>query len=334
MSEIPQVCFDKILPSEMNRPASGSIVQIGIGTARAAFQLGKLWPNGSVIKIKFMGGSTAQRDMVKKYAVEWTEHANLKFEFVTSGTTQVRISFEDLGAWSYVGTDSLNIPSNEATMNFGWLDQGVILHEFGHMIGMIHEHQNPRSNPIKWNRDQVIKDLSGPPNNWDMDTIEFNLFEKYEVSQINGSDFDPKSVMLYSFPKSWTTDGFQTQPNEVLSSVDKAFARAVYPSSSVKIVDLPIIEYHKAEISKPGQEDLYSFEVKTSARYTIETDGRTNLVMNLYGPGGNLVAKDDDSGLYKNPRIVAELLPGKYMIQIRHYSETGKGAYAIKVLKN
>src|SRR3546814_5272957 len=80
------------------------------------------------------------------------QYANLEFEFVSSANAQVRIAFNDDGAWSYVGTDALGIPANQPTMNFGWLDQGVVQHEFGHMIGMIHEHQNPRDNPIQWDK--------------------------------------------------------------------------------------------------------------------------------------------------------------------------------------
>ena len=59
-------------------------------------------------------------------------------------------------------------------MNFGWIVGGkkeedirsVVLHEFGHALGAIHEHLSPMAD-IPWDRDAVYKDLSGPPNNWD-----------------------------------------------------------------------------------------------------------------------------------------------------------------------
>ncbi len=53
----------------------------------------------------------------------------------------------------------------------------MVLHEFGHTLGLIHEHQNP-NRPINWNRAAVIADLSGPPNNWDEETIENNIFKR------------------------------------------------------------------------------------------------------------------------------------------------------------
>lgn len=221
-------------------------------------------------------------------------------------------------------------------MNFGWVDEGVILHEFGHMIGMIHEHQNPRDNPIQWNKPVVNAALSGPPNLWDQDTIDHNMYAKYDVNQINGSALDPKSVMLYSFPATWTTSGFHTEPNEVLSAVDKEFGKRVYPSgTTVAPVELSVFEGGtEADIGQPGEEDLFQFKARTAGRYTVETEGATDLVMTLFGPGGGLIAQDDDSGVGRNPRIVTELTPGTYTVQVRHFNAaSGTGKYVIKAVK-
>jgi tyrosinase len=56
--------------------------------------------------------------------------------------------------------------------------------------------------------------------------------------------------------------------------------------------------------------------------------------MTLLGPGGGMVAQDDDSGVDRNPRIVSDLTPGNYAVQVRHYNASGgTGRYAIKVTK-
>ena len=83
----------------------------------------------------------------------------------------------------------------------------VVLHEFGHALGLIHEHQNPE-NAIVWNRDAVIRDLSGPPNNWSLPVIESNMFEQYAKAEVLGTPVDKDSIMMYPIPKNWTSNGF------------------------------------------------------------------------------------------------------------------------------
>jgi hypothetical protein len=121
-------------------------------------------------------------------------------------------------------------------MNYGWLTPDstedevnrVVLHEFGHALGLIHEHQNPAGG-IKWNRDAVIRDLSGPPNNWDLETIEHNMFRAVEKQESNYTSLDPQSIMMYSLPSRWTLDGFSVGLNNGLSAKDKEFIRQQYP---------------------------------------------------------------------------------------------------------
>lgn len=333
MARTDKVCFDRILPSELNRPLSDKLIELSVGRARAVFFASKLWPNGSILDIGFLGGTSDQHDMVRSIAPQWTNYANLTFNFVNTANAQIRISFEDDGAWSFVGTDALGI-ANQATMNFGWLDESVILHEFGHMIGMVHEHQNPIDNPIKWNRAEVINALSGPPNNWDLASIEHNVFRRYELGQINGSSFDPDSIMLYSFPAIWTLDGFSTDFNPSLSEVDKEFASRVYPSNDNEVVELPVLEGFVGRIGEPGEEDLYKFTVDETNTFVIETKGNTDLVMTLFSADNTIIAQDDDSGISRNSKIAMELAPGEYTIQIRHYNESrGVGDYTISVVK-
>ena len=46
---------------------------------------------------------------------------------------------------------------------------------------------------------QVIRDLSGPPNYWDMDRIENNMFRRYKRSDLDGSLYDADSIMHYRY---------------------------------------------------------------------------------------------------------------------------------------
>ena len=147
--------------------------------------------------------------------------------------------------------------------------------------------------------------------------------------------------MLYAFPGAWTVSGQGTHANEILSNLDKGFIGGTdaYPRGVVPDpVEIPVIDQSgvPARIGKPGEEDMFIFKATTGSRYTIETSGQTDVVMKLYGPDNrtNLVAQDDDGGMGYNSRIVANLMPGDYFVQIRHYNTNhGTGDYQIKVTK-
>ena len=98
--------------------------------------------------------NTIQQNKVKTVVQEWEKYANVKFTFVATGKATIRITFDPAsGSWSYVGNEVALIKPNEATMNLGWIgsssttitadEKGVILHEFGHTLGLMHEHQSP-----------------------------------------------------------------------------------------------------------------------------------------------------------------------------------------------
>jgi len=344
-TQYPKVCFDRYLPpypyqprpelSDARRMASAS------PAVRAAILFAKQWTNNSTLRVRFMGGTAAQQKIVKDFAPKWSDDANIRFDFNNASNAEIRISFDpNDGAWSYLGKDCLGIPLNQATMNLGWQDEGVVLHEFGHTLGLIHEHQNPAGG-IQWNRDNVIRDLSGDPNRWDLETIEHNMFEKYSQSVIRGTTLDKLSIMLYAIPKTWTTDGFFSEPNEVLSATDKSFIGSAngYPKSTPVVAgptELSVAELTptQASIGAAGEQDLFKFSATKAGRYTVETMGSTDVIMSLFGPNSQTqqIAQDDDSGEGSNAKIIADLVPGNYFVQVRHYNTAGgTGTYSIRV---
>ncbi|MCE5290727.1 MAG: M12 family metallopeptidase [Nocardiaceae bacterium] len=197
------------------------------------------WRTGEEITVRFLEGAPDLKRRVREVAEQWTgeKMANLTLKFVDKGPADIRVAFvKGNGSWSYLGTVCQQIPANQPTMNYGWLTptssddevRRVVLHEFGHALGLIHEHQNP-NRPIKWNRAAVIADLSGPPNNWDPATIENNMFKKYDPSELASTPVDAESIMMYPIPKSWTLDGFSAGMNRALSPTDVELIRAQYP---------------------------------------------------------------------------------------------------------
>jgi hypothetical protein len=206
---------------------------------RGAILNGAKWNPGETIKIRFLDGDVSLQERVKEVALEWTQFANLNLVFVEQAPAPIRIAFEQgQGSWSYLGTQCRQIKEPEPTMNYGWLTPSstdeelrkVVLHEFGHALGLIHEHQNPQGG-IKWNEAAVINDLSGPPNNWNEQQIRDNMFAKYEG--VTATNVDSESIMLYPVPMSWTLPDesgkqFSSDTNSVLSNVDKDFIRQCY----------------------------------------------------------------------------------------------------------
>jgi len=90
----------------------------------------------------------------------------------------------------------------------------------------------------------------------------------------------------------------------------------------------------QASIGRPGETDLYRFEAQAAGRFTIETQGQTDVVMSLYGPNNLaiLVAENDDIGPgNRNARIESNLTGGTYYARVRHFSPQSTGAYSISV---
>lgn len=229
MADIIKTCIDKNVKNKgdpYEKP-----------TTKMALIRAKLWEPGQTLRVKFMGGDPEIQGKVKEKAKDWENFANLKFDFISEGDADIRIAFESDGSWSYIGKDALDIPQNEPTMNYGWLETDttdeeysrVVKHEFGHAIGCIHEHQNP-AGEIPWDKEAVYKYFMGPPNNWPKEQIDHNLFERYSKNITNYTNLDPTSIMLYPIPAQFTLNHQAIGGrNNDLSDVDKSFIKQQYP---------------------------------------------------------------------------------------------------------
>ncbi|MEI9909117.1 MAG: M12 family metallopeptidase [Bacteroidota bacterium] len=205
---------------------------------QGVYDFNNKWTPGTTLKVSFMNGNDWQKEKVKQYALQWSRYANVKFEFMAQGPGDIRVSFDKQGSYSYIGTDAKNRKAAEETMNLGWIVEdkteaqlkSVILHEFGHTLGLLHEHMNPMSN-IKWNKD-VVYAWYMQYQGWDKEMVDRQVFDRYSVTMTNKS-YDPKSIMHYPIPANFTTDGYKVGENYDLSENDKKLITELYPFNKI-----------------------------------------------------------------------------------------------------
>jgi tyrosinase len=141
--------------------------------------------------------------------------------------------------------------------------------------------------------------------------------------------------MQYAVPEELTIGDFAIGWNTQLSQTDRTFIGVMYPQATSAPGQLTVGQTVQASIGSHGEEDHYWFDVgaNQTGQYVVETLGRTDVLMGLYGPDdpAGLIATDDDSGVELNARIVRKLGPGRYHVRVRHYSPRGTGKYDIRV---
>lgn len=329
------------------------------------------WANGTTLhyyffdkktdgeNIKFSNGSTqwrswqgtpAQMETGRKAFAMWKKLGiGLNFlEVKNREEAEIRIGFmEDDGSWSYVGRDVLGIKHSDRTMNFGWDISvsdphngiGTAVHEIGHTMGMQHEHQNPFSG-IVWDEEAVYASLGAPPNNWDRDTTFQNIIRKLDKKEVNGSNWDPNSIMHYPFEADLILKPveFKTglQPAGGLSMDDVKFAVTFYPATNPN-KDIVITEGVASDIPvKSSEQQNYIFKPTVTKYYTLQTNGKLDTVMvlseKLAGNQLQYLSGDDNSGTDNNALIRIKLFRGKtYVIKLKVYYKPLKGKTSLLV---
>jgi hypothetical protein len=192
------------------------------------------WPTGHEIRVGFYAGNDWQKHEVKTQAAEWTKYANLEFKFVENGPYDVMIDFAPGASWSVIGvTSKARTFMRQPSMNLGNINpqvhpmerKGLILHQFGHAIGLSHEIHD-----LLWSHQAVHDHFRHPPNNWDQHQTNMNVFAHCTGHLLKKTFFDHDSIMLNSFPREMFEGGEGGGPSpRELSDVDKEVILLRYP---------------------------------------------------------------------------------------------------------
>jgi len=309
--------------------------ETGVSGSRMGYILttNKKWINGTEIRFMFIEGAESQKKVVRQAFQHWKQLGiGLTFKEVNSAEESlVRIGFDYLdGSWSYVGRDILTIPKIQRTMNFGWdltadsYGMTTALHEIGHTLGFQHEHQSGNAG-IVWDDQAVYAEFSSPPNNWTRGQIDSNIISKLPANQVQGSNWDPDSIMEYQFGPGLVLQPIPYRdgifPPGILSKNDIAGVRSFYPTiQNAAIVNL---EWKKAFAitAGPGDQNDFVFKATNSKKFVFQTAGHLDTVMTISEKTKDDVfylAGDDDSGTDRNAKITLPLIQGReYLINVR-----------------
>ncbi|WP_200959418.1 M12 family metallopeptidase [Hydrogenophaga sp. Root209] len=188
-----QQAFQVLFPEKSSKPSFMAQLVARGSVPYSVFLPSEKWKVGITLKVCFhSGGGEAAKRRIEQIASQWSKYGSIYFDFGKApgfnfcdynDGAQIRISFRQKGYFSLIGNQALlSDRKNAVTMGLQDLDTGrypiegekfksIVIHEFGHAIGLAHEHQHPAVDcypqfnieaimrEYDWKEDKVITNL-------------------------------------------------------------------------------------------------------------------------------------------------------------------------------
>lgn len=266
------------------------------------------WAKGQEIKILFLNGGQEEKILFKRAVSLWSPYLHLQFQFAELSKKNsflpseykrdtIRVSFNRQEGVSYSSLGKAYNKSSSKYMNIA-IDPKLrltflktVLHEFGHSLALLHEHQHPDITSTRSDEEisSICQYLFLIDKNDEtrfrqcLSNVRGNTRAEFEANGIEIGDYDPQSIMGYDLGEK-SVKGFYDLS---LSLKDKVFMASQYPfdepltQDEIRQMDQKDHEEEKEWLLENYQHPSCRLVQENQSFYLIKTKGEKIIKVHL-----------------------------------------------------